>query len=578
VSQPALPGQPAFQEVLDSIPDPVVVIDLEYRVLFRNRSAEQAFPDIAVSGALCCYGAARDPGCACSGMLRPCPLERVRRDAQPVTFIVEHAGAVGGGSGYSEVRVAPLWGADGALQGLVQSSRDITSRITAEVKLWENQLHLDHLVHHDTLTGLSNRLLFRDRLEHAVVEAQRERRMVGLLFLDLDEFKAVNDRLGHEFGDRLLRVVAQRLCKCVRESDTVARLGGDEFTVILERIKDSNDAVVVARKIVSMLSRPIKLDSHRIQIGVSIGISLFPSDAHDAALLLKHADEAMYLSKEKGRGQYQFYTPALNERAVHRRRLEVELRTAVRDDRLRWLYEPRLDAASGAIVGLEAHLDGETPLLAGAEPAALLELAEDADLLPTVVQWVLRSLCTALRELPGLGLSEVAVGFALTERALRIPELAAQIAALPGQCGVAPRMLQIELPESTLLEGGAGDEAARELRVAGLRLAVSDFGAGSASLSRLGALPVDALKLAPALLQKAYAETRYRAVLRGIIDLAHDLGVTVIAPAVEDEEQRLLLRGWGCDCVQGPAVAARSTLGELAVLSGARSAALGPSR
>jgi diguanylate cyclase (GGDEF)-like protein/PAS domain S-box-containing protein len=548
-------GNGAFlQEVIDGIPDPIVVMDLGHRVRLRNRSAREAFPNIGAWGALCCYDAPRGRKNPCAALLRPCPVERAQREGHAVTFILEHKSAAGESS-YSEIRISPLRDTHGEIQAIVQSARDITRRIAAESKLWESQLHLDHLVHHDSLTGLSNRLLFQDRLEHAIIEAQREGHMVGLLFLDLDRFKIINDNLGHEFGDRLLRVVAKRLCQCVRESDTVARLGGDEFTVILARLKDSFDAVVVAQKIIAALSRPIKLENHKLQVGVSIGISLYPSDSEDAEVLVKHADEAMYLAKEKGRRQYQFYTEELNVRAVRRRTMEAALLKAVRRGQLDLYFRPRLQPGSGRLVGLQACVYWEHPTLGSVAPEEFMAIAEDSGIVTALGEWALKTACVRIQELQSAEGLRVPVAVRLSAREFQSSALVERVARVLEETGVDPALLQLEVPEWVLAEDPELAAASLgRLRNHGARLGVAGFSGGRLVLTDLAALPLDAVVLDSAMLRQAEEAERSAIALRGLIRLAHELGLAVVAPGVQTDEQTALLRHSQCDAIEGPLI------------------------
>lgn len=558
-----------LQAVIDGIPDPIVVVDQEdYRVRLKNRSAEEMFPDTGRSGALCCYQAAEKGGSPCAGMLRPCPMEKVRTEGQAVTFIREHRRR-GGQPRFIEVRAAPL-PMEGSTGGaIIMSARDITSRINAETKLWESQRQLDHMLHHDPLTGLANRLLFQDRLEHALMEAQRDRYAVGLLFIDLDQFKNVNDTLGHEFGDRLLQVVAKRLCQCVRESDTVARLAGDEFTIILERIKDAHHASVVAQKIIRVLSRPIKLDNHRVGVGVSIGISLFPTDSREAGVLLKYADAAMYLAKEKGRRQYQFYTEELNVRAVRRQRLEDVLYRALRRSEFHLAYQPRVALRSGRLCALEAQVQWQPPPGSAIAPGELMEVAKDSALIMAIGEWVLGTVGAQLKHWQRTGQPCVPVSIALSAREFRQSDLVEKAARLVQEGGIKAALLELEVPVYALVEDPEGAAVTlQRLRELGVGLAATEFGPGNFSVPSLARFRLGKLKLDPVLVRRVPEDGRDVAVVTAVIGMAHALGLEVVAAGVEREEQRAFLQAQGCDSIQGPAIARPLPAAEVARLFG----------
>lgn len=560
-----------LQAVIDGIPDPIVVVDQEdYRVRLKNRSAEEMFPDTGRSGALCCYQAAEKGGSPCAGMLRPCPMEKVRTEGQAVTFIREHRRR-GGQPRFIEVRAAPLPMEGSAGGAIIMSARDITSRINAETKLWESQRQLDHMLHHDPLTGLANRLLFQDRLEHALMEAQRDRYAVGLLFIDLDQFKSVNDTLGHEFGDRLLQVVAKRLCQCVRESDTVARLAGDEFTIILERIKDAHHASVVAQKIIRVLSRPIKLDNHRVTVGGSIGISLFPTDGREAGALLKHADAAMYLAKEKGRRQYQFYTEELNVRAVRRQKLEDVLYRALRRSEFDLAYQPRVALRSGRLCALEAQVQWRPPSGSAIAPGELMEVAKDSALIVAIDEWVLGTVGAQLKYWQRTGQPCVPVSIALSAREFRQPDLVEKAARLVQEGGIKAALLELEVPVCALVEDPEGAAVTlQRLRELGVGLTATEFGPGNFSVPSLARFRLDKLKLDPALVRRVPEDGRDAAVVKAVIGMAHALGLEVVATGVEREEQRAFLQAQGGDSIQGPAIAHPLPAAEVARLFGAQ--------
>lgn len=544
-----------LQSVLDGIPDPIVVVRQEdYGVCLKNQAADEIFPDTDRSGALCCYQVPRQPGKRCAERLKPCPMEKVGMGRQAVTFIREHR-LRGSEPRYMEVRAAPLplHGQPGG--AIIMSARDITSRINAEARLWESQRQLDHMLHHDPLTGLANRLLFQDRLEHALMDAQRERHAVGLLFVDLDRFKSVNDALGHEVGDRLLQVVAKRLCKCVRETDTVARLAGDEFVIILERIGDAQHAAVVAQKIVRVLARPIKLGNHRITIGVSVGISLFPIDSRDADTLVQHADTAMYLAKKKGRSQYQFYTQELNQRAIRRQKIEEALGRMLKDGEFILGFLPRAEVGSGRLAALEAQVDLPARIEDALDRKELMEVAKDSELTIGIGQWALRALSMRIKAQQAEGKQPVPAALPVAPREFRDPGFTDRLESVLREQDFASDLLELEFPERVLMEDPhRAAKTLERLRDLGAKLTITEFGLGNFSLRSLARFPLHRLKLGAALVRCGLGTGKDESVNKAIIDVAHTLGLEAVAAGVENEEQRALLQTLGCEYMEGPLV------------------------
>jgi diguanylate cyclase (GGDEF)-like protein len=408
------------------------------------------------------------------------------------------------------------------------------------------------LAQFDSLTGLPNRHLFQDRLAQSVALARRGGATMAMLFIDLDRFKLVNDTMGHAAGDRLLKEAAVRLSRSVRASDTVARLGGDEFAATLLDLSRPGDAAVVAQKIIDALAEPFMLDGHDAYVSGSVGIALFPGDSEDAAGLVMNADAAMYRAKERGRNNYQFYTRALNERAMQRLALESSLRKAL--DRQEFLlhYQPRLSLKTGRICGMEALLRWNHPERGVVAPAEFIPVLEETGLIVPVGEWVLRSACRQVRLWADEGLPVTSMAVNLSARQFQAPDLERSLMEILSGAGIDARVMELEITESLLIDDP--DRAARTLRslaACGLKISVDDFGTGYSSLAYLKRFPLDALKIDRSFVRDIARDADDAAITVAIIDLAHALGMEVVAEGVETRGQLDFLARHGCDEIQG---------------------------
>jgi diguanylate cyclase (GGDEF)-like protein len=465
-----------------------------------------------------------------------------------------------------------LAGRDGErrIEGTVQ---DITDRRRADEQI-------RYLAYHDGLTGLGNRRLFTERMEVAIAQARRREARLGVLFLDLDHFKRINDTLGHSVGDELLRGVADRLVACLRDGDLIARseeqrfgaavsrLGGDEFIVLLSQLEDPRDLAGVAQRILNALRRPFQLRGHELVIGASIGIAIWPADGESIDALLSNADSAMYHAKSEGRNGYQFYDQSMNASALRRLRLESRLRGALERGELTLHYQPKLELATGRIVGLEALARWRDAELGSVSPADFIPVAEQTGLITALGRWALRSVCQQIlafeRE---LGALDLRVSFNVSAREFH-PGLAAEILATVEECGVSPLRLQVEITESVILRDEERvTDALVQLRESGISIALDDFGTGYSSLSYLRRLPVDTLKIDRSFIAPITRSADAAALTRSIVAMGKALGLRVVAEGVESEEQRALLAEWRCDEIQGyviaPALAPAEALARL---------------
>jgi diguanylate cyclase (GGDEF)-like protein len=417
----------------------------------------------------------------------------------------------------------------------------------------QDQQKLSYLARYDPLTGLVNRFLFGDRLQSAIARAKRDNRLVALMFIDLDDFKAVNDHYGHATGDALLKQVAKRIVGSVRETDSVARIGGDEFTVILESGTRLEDAGQVAAKILDAVAEPYVVGSRELRVTASIGIAIYPLDADSSQALLRDADIAMYSAKASGANNFQYFTPKLRQRTSERLGLIDGLRKAVvSGEGLRLVYQPWIDAASGHVVGVEALLRWEHPELGMVPTERFIVLAEETDLIVPLGLWVMDTACRQLKTWHDSGLDPFAVSINVSSRQLRRGNLAETVEEVLKRSKLDATWLKLELTERTLVED---TETARRtldrLRDIGVDIAIDDFGTGYSSLSYLKSFPIDAIKIDREFVRDAVTDEDTATVAESMVALAKKLRLEVIAEGVETRQQLEMVRSHGCSLVQG---------------------------
>lgn len=418
-----------------------------------------------------------------------------------------------------------------------------------------SEMRLDMLANHDPLTGLPNRSYFQDFLGHALARAQRDRFQVSLLFIDLDRFKHINDSQGHEVGDQVLRVVANRLDEQLRADDFVARLGGDEFAVVLAHPPASRAASRVARKLLKTLAESFRLDRRRYAIGASIGISVFPDDGLDANTLLRQADLAMYQAKQRRSG-FEYFCDELNDVVQQQLKLETGLRQALERNELALAYQPKVDLASGRVVGLEALARWLTRSDGIVLPDRFIPVAEETGLIMPLGRWVVRAACEQWIGWRDAGLDPPPVAINLSPRQFSDAALIDDIDAILKDTGMAPSHLQLEVTESAAMENPARTFGMLDaLRQRGLHVYIDDFGTGHSNLGQLKRMPIDALKIDKSFVQDVLTDSDDAEIANAIIRLAHALKLRVVAEGVESVEQVAFLKGQGCDEIQGYVVA-----------------------
>jgi len=434
---------------------------------------------------------------------------------------------------------------NGAVTHYVAVFNDISAIKASEERL-------NYLAYHDALTGLPNRVLFHDRLEHSIARARRDGRMIAILYLDLDHFKHINDTLGHHVGDEVLRQIAIRLAANSRAGDTIARLGGDEFVVILENEASPRTAAVVAHKIASVFATPLKVNEREMFVTPSIGISIFPSDGADAATLLQQADLAMYKAKEQGRNTFQFYESTLSAQAIERMTLENALRGALQRREFFVHYQPQVSLHDGRLLGAEALLRWHHPELGLVSPGRFIPVAEDMGIIGEIGAWVLEESCRQFATWRDAGLDMPRLAVNLSVQQLERQALVEQVSSLLRQWQIPAAQLELEVTESMLMDHtGHAAETLEGLRQLGVYLAVDDFGTGYSSFTYLRRLPIHRLKVDYSFVKDIGRDRNSENIVKAVIALAQSLELELVAEGVEREDQAVFLRQAGCEIAQG---------------------------
>jgi diguanylate cyclase (GGDEF)-like protein/PAS domain S-box-containing protein len=414
----------------------------------------------------------------------------------------------------------------------------------------QSQARIEQQANYDALTGLANRSLLNDRLQQAIYTAASYGARLAVVFVDLDRFKYVNDTLGHDVGDRLLQVMAERLTSVVSETDTVARLGGDEFVLLLHGHAGQDTVATAIERLLPTIAAPLRYEQSDLEITCSIGVALYPDDGSDPATLLKHADSAMYRAKEQGRNNFQFFTEELNRAIKERFDLESQLRRALERGQFELYYQPRVDLTTRQIIGAEALIRWHVPGRGMVPPATFIPVAEEIGLIGQISEWVIGAACMQNKRWLDAGLPCV-VSVNISPQQFRGDALVPLIARVLDETHVDPSMLEIEITESTVMHAGERMvETLDAIKQLGVHIAVDDFGTGYSSLSYLKRFPVDRLKIDRSFVQHI-TDSDDAVIVRAIIALGHNLGLKVLAEGVETEEQLAFLRANGCDELQG---------------------------
>lgn len=444
-----------------------------------------------------------------------------------------------------EDSAAPIHDRHGRVTGAVMVFHDVSSTRALS-------LNLAHQAQHDSLTDLPNRLLLDERLTHAILLGRRHGLKLGVLYLDLDRFKKINDSLGHEVGDRLLQEVAKRLQGCVRGSDTVSRQGGDEFVILLSELKAGQDAVVSADKVLQALGKPFLIDGHNLHVSASIGIAIFPEDGKDPESLLKHADFAMYHAKDCGRNNFQFFRQDMNVRALERQSIEDGLRLALERNELVLHYQPIMDLWSGIPNGVEALVRWRHPHRGLLLPEQFVPIAEECGLILPIGRWVLREACRQNRAWQVAGLPPIRMAVNVSAVELRHKEFVEGVRNCLSETRLAPQHLELELTETFLMQDSASTALVlQSLKQLGVQLALDDFGTGYSSLSHLKGFPIDTLKIDQAFVRDLDSNPNDASIVRAVIGLGRSLNIRVVAEGVESESHLEQLQEQQCPEAQG---------------------------
>jgi diguanylate cyclase (GGDEF)-like protein/PAS domain S-box-containing protein len=532
-----------YRGLLEAAPDAMVVVNQGGEIVLLNVQAEKQF------------GYRRDElvGQKVKNIIPEGFAERLIADAlrsaedalaQQIGTGIELNGRRKDGSEFPiEIMLSPLESAEGIL--VTAAIRDITTRKKAEAQM-------THSAEHDFLTGLPNRMLLNDRVNQAIILAERHRKKVAVLFLDLDGFKHINDSLGHPIGDKLLQSLAKRLVDCVRGSDTVSRQGGDEFVVLLSEVEQSEDAAIAARRMLKAVAEAHPIDKHDLHVTTSIGVSVYPDDGLDAETLIKNADTAMYQAKENGQQSYQFFKPAMNVRAVERQSIEESLRRALERQEFALHYQPKINLRTGQITGAEALLRWAHPIRGPVSPAQFIPVAEDCGLILPIGNWVLREACQQARVWvdAGLPLGTMAVNISAIE--FRDENFLDGVFAILKDTGLDPRFLELELTESVLMKHAESTVSIlKKLRARGVQVAVDDFGTGYSSLSYLRKFSIDALKIDQSFVRQITTVPDETTIVTAVISMGRNLNLRVVAEGVETQEELTFLQAHQCDEAQG---------------------------
>ena len=446
---------------------------------------------------------------------------------------------------YEQRTVTPIKNRQGVITNYLATGKDITDHV-------KDQERLQFMATHDALTSLPNRSTLKDRLDHAIDQAERNNTKVAVMFLDLDRFKHINDSLGHPIGDRLLQLCSDRLGTCIRKGDTLARLGGDEFTIVMESITDIDSISVVAQKIISHLSEPYVIDGYEIITPTSIGITLCPDDTDNTDTLLKNADIAMYRAKAQGGGCYEYYTEDMTVRAVRRLEMQNQLLHALENNEFVVYYQPRIKLDTGHVQGMEALLRWDNPKFGRVMPDEFIPILEESDLIIDVGNWVLEQACKFNVSLKSHNLAPLRVSINLSARQFRGKSTLDCIARLNEQCCRMSTCLEIEITETLLMENiDSAAHILHQLSSLGVFISVDDFGTGYSSMNYLKSFPIDALKIDRSFINDLPHDSNDAAITMAIIALAHSLDLSVIAEGIETQAQLDFLQKNHCDEIQG---------------------------
>ncbi len=532
--------------VLNSIGDAVICTDVAGTVDYLNVAAEN------ITG----WPAAQAIGQPIADVLKLVNSETGLAIRNTVELVLKNDEPVGlpkntllirkdGSEAYIEDSASPIHDLGGKLAGAVIVFHDVSDTKAMSLKMM-------HLAHHDFLTNLPNRVLLNDRIAQAISSAKRNGTKLAILFLDLDNFKHINDSLGHATGDLLLKSVTNRLVDCVRDSDTVSRQGGDEFVILLSESKDENNASLTAEKIIAAMTLPHLLSRREFHITTSIGISIYPTDGLDAGTLIKNADTAMYDAKDNGRNNYQFFRSHMNTRAVERQLIESSLRQAIDKKEFVLYYQPKVSLRTGIITGSEALLRWMHPKWGMVQPDRFLQIAEESGLIVKMGRWVLREACKQAKQWLNSGIESTTIAVNISAIEFRHPGFFECVQSILVETGLDPQLLELEITESVLMHDvDSSTEILKNLKNLGVQLAVDDFGTGFSSLSYLQQFPIDVLKIDRSFVSEIKSISDDGFIVSAVIGMGNSLKLRVVAEGIENEIQLAFLQVRDCEEGQG---------------------------
>lgn len=430
--------------------------------------------------------------------------------------------------------------------------RTILRAVRYAIERKRAELRLNYLAQYDPLTGIPNRQYFQDQLQKATARARRNASKIALLFLDLDQFKGVNDTLGHHTGDQLLQAVAKRIVSCVRSGDTVARLGGDEFAVLLEGVRNGMDAETMARNLLSVFADPFQVADREILMTTSIGITLYPSDNNDPNTLVKNADIAMYQAKEKGRNNFKFFTQSMHAEIIEYHQLEHDIKKAIIMEDFELAYQPKVRLDSRTISGFEGLLRWSNPIRGNVSPKEFVPVAEESGHIVPLGYWVFEQAFKQLKRFENMALPSLPISINVSPRQFRKADFVNHIANLVRSYGINPELIELELTEGSLMEDTSSVQSyLQQLKNIGFKLSIDDFGTGHSCLSYLQRFPIDILKIDQSFVADIDSDAGGKAICAAIISMARSLNMQTVAEGVETEHQLQFLHDHGCDLAQG---------------------------
>lgn len=543
------------QKVIDTVSDSVMVINHDNTILMGSQAKRHSrFTDnISVVRTPKCYELLHQLNVPCHELGYPCPLRKAleQKDGKIITEI-HHFNSFDGTKKYIELTATPLLNSEGVAYAIIETAHDISSLLITQNELREQAQTFHHQAQHDELTQLPNRLLFEDRLNQAIKQSHRNSHKIAVLFIDLDQFKKINDSLGHKVGDEVLKVVASRLSSCIRETDTVARMGGDEFTVIIDGFKDSNIIADIVEIIIKKMQTPVIIGNHSLFVTTSIGISLYPEDGESADTLLRNADAAMYKSKEEGRNTYHYYAENMTQKAFEHIMMESNLRHALKEHDLFVEYQPQVNTKTGKIIGMEALVRWHHAYLGIISPERFLPLAEETRMIIPLGEQVFKLATAQMAKWRRKGLINCRVAINFSIKQLYQDDLLENFTAILEQNQCKPEWVELEVTEGFCMKNPEkAIQTLLALKNMGIKIAIDDFGTGYSSLTYLKKLPFNKLKIDKSFVHDLVQDADSKAIVISIIALANNMELDVIAEGVETQEQSDFLQQQGCILSQG---------------------------